>query len=128
VIIQSPQNQSVCEGGTVNFTCVVMFPNGSTPGGAGWFYNNRANDAEDLASHFATNDVAGRSAPANITNVLTITNADFSNNRRDYVCVQGAGIAVSNISFLTVLGKLVKCFCICMCFYVCVAVLYNVAC
>ena len=36
VLIQSPQNQSVCEGGTVNFECVIMFPEGSSPGGAFW--------------------------------------------------------------------------------------------
>jgi len=108
VIIQSPQNESVCEGGTVNFTCVVMLPNGSTPGSATWSTNNGNSNAGGLPGHTVTNDVDGCSGPANVTNVLTITNVNISNNGRDYVCVQGVGMnsVVSNASFLTVLGEL----------------------
>ena len=35
VLIQPPQNQSVCEGKAVNFTCVVMFTS-RTPSAAIW--------------------------------------------------------------------------------------------
>ena len=66
-IIQSPQNQSICEGGTVNFKCVIMFPVGSTPGGAAW-YTERGSDATSIGDHTATNDANGRSPPPNVTN------------------------------------------------------------
>ena len=110
MIIQSPQNQSVCEKGTVNFTCVVMFNNGAMPGGAAWYTDND-NTITGLPGHTESNDVDGCCAPANVTNVLTITNVSM---RRSYVCAQGLGRnqVISNRSFLTVLGELVKCFCV----------------
>ena len=97
-------NQSVCAGGTVNFTCVVMFTSG-TLNGAAWFTNNRVTNAIDLSGHFITSNVAGRSAPTDVTNVLTITNVSINNNGRDYICAQGV-IAVSDMAFLTVFGEL----------------------
>jgi len=105
VIIRPPVNQSVCEGGTVNFTCVVMFPSGSTPSSADWFTNNRVTNTRDLSGYFITSDVAGRSAPTNVTNVLTITDVSINNNGRDHVCAQGV-IAMSDMAFLTVFGEL----------------------
>ena len=104
MIIQSPVNQSVCAGGTVNFTCVVMFTSG-TLGHASWFTNNGNSDASRLPGHSVTDDSNGRSAPANVTTVLTVTNVDINNNNgEDYTCVQGL-IARSDTAFLTVLGE-----------------------
>ena len=107
VIIQPPQNQSVCEQETVHFTCVVMFASGAALGSASWFTDNGNVDALTLQGYIATNDVNERLAPANITNVLTVTNVSISDNGRDYICAQGFGIS-SDAVFLTVLGELMK--------------------
>ena len=97
-------NQSVCAGETVHFTCVVMFTSGS-PGPATWFTNNGNNDAIREPGHSLTDDVDGRSAPANVTTVLTVTNPSISNNGRDYTCAQGFN-ARSDTALLTVFGEL----------------------
>ncbi|XP_065910565.1 uncharacterized protein [Dysidea avara] len=89
VILLSPQNVSVCEGETANFSCLVMWPDGLTPGGATWFTNNGNNDASTEPGLIITNDYDGRLAPTNITNILIVTNVSSSNNGSDYVCVQG---------------------------------------
>ena len=81
-------NQSVCVGDTVHFTCVVMFTSG-LPGPASWFTNNGNNDASRQPGHSVTTDVDGRSAPANVTTVLTVTNVGISDNGLDYICTQG---------------------------------------
>ena len=73
VIIRSPVNQSTCAGETVNFTCVVMFTSGSL-GPANWVTNNGDNDAIAQSGHTRSDDSNGRSAPANVTIVLTVTN------------------------------------------------------
>ena len=98
-------NQSVCAGDTVNFTCVVMFTN-ALPGPATWLINNRVNDARGLPGHSLTDDSNGRSAPANVTTVLTVTNVSISNNGADYICIQGSIVAESDTVFLTVFGEL----------------------
>ena len=83
-----------------------MFPNGTIPIGANWGTNNglitiRANDVYDI-----TDDSNGRSAPADVTTVLTVTNVTISDNGTDYLCTQGLVIpAVSSVAFLTVVGK-----------------------
>jgi len=80
-----------------------------TVGGAAWF-TDRSVSVTVLPGHTATDDSDGRSAPANVTNVLTITNVSISDNGRGYFCAQGVpnfNLIASNISFLTVLGKLV---------------------
>jgi len=47
VIIESPENVSVCVGGTATFTCVVMWPGGSDRfGSATWFIDNRDASSE----------------------------------------------------------------------------------
>ena len=97
-------NQSTCAGGTVQFTCVVMFTSGS-PGPANWFTNNDNIDASRLPDHSLTDDSSGRSAPANVTTVLTVTNVSISDNGADYFCAQGFN-ARSDTVFLTVFGKL----------------------
>ena len=104
VIVQSPVDQSACARGTVNFTCVVMFNSGS-PGSANWFTNNDTTDATTRPGHTRTDDSNERSAPANVTNVLTVTNLSISNNGADYICTQGIR-AISDTAFLTVFGKL----------------------
>ena len=104
VIIRSPVNQSTCTGGTVNFTCVVMFTSGS-PGPANWFTNDGANDASREPGHSLTDDSNGRSAPANVTTVLIVTNVRISDNGADYVCTQGR-FEASDTVYLTVFGKL----------------------
>ena len=106
VIIESPQSQSVCEGGTVEFTCVVMFPNGTTPAGAIWVTDS-GSDASQQPGHSISNDRNGRSAPANVTTVLTVTNVRISSNIMSYVCAFGVGMnsVASDVAILTVLGK-----------------------
>ena len=104
VIVRSPVSQSVCAGDTVHFTCVVMFTSGS-PGPATWFTNNGVNDASRELGHSLTDDSNNRTAPANVTTVLTVTNVGISNNGSDYVCVQGLNTR-SDTVFLTVFGEL----------------------
>ena len=96
-------NQSVCAGETVHFTCVVMFTSGS-PGSANWFTNNGNNDATTQPGHTRSDDSNGRSAPANITTVLTVTNVSISDNGANYFCAQGFNVR-SDTVFLTVFGK-----------------------
>ena len=103
VIIQPPQNQSVCEGGTVDFACIVMFT-GGTPSAATWFTDNGGTEAITQPGHTRTDDSNGRSAPANVTTVLTLTNVSISDNGTDYTCLQGIN-ARSDTVFLTVLGE-----------------------
>ena len=97
-------NQSACAGDTVQFTCVVMFTSG-LPGPASWFTNNGVIDASREPGHSVTDDSNGRSAPANVNNVLTMTNVSISNNGADYICTQGL-LAISDTAFLTVFGEL----------------------
>ena len=106
VIIQPPQDQSVCEGGTAQFTCVVMFTNVSLSR-ATWFTNDGNTDASGELRHSLTDDRDGRSAPANVTTVLTVTNVSFSDNGADYICTQGRN-EESDIVFLTVFGEFMK--------------------
>ena len=103
VIIQSPQDVSVCEGGTVTFTCVVMFPSGSNPAGAFWITNGV--DASREPGHTATNDDDGRSSPTNVTNTLMVANVNTSNNGSDYGCIQDLDV-ISDRAHLTVFGEL----------------------
>ena len=103
MIIRPPVNQSTCVGETVLFTCVVMFTSGS-PGPANWFTNNGANDASREPGHSLTDDSNGRSAPANVTTVLTVTNVNVSDNGADYTCALGL-LTISDTVFLTVFGK-----------------------
>jgi len=95
------------------------------PGGAAWYTDND-NTITGLPGHTESNDVDGCCAPANVTNVLTITNVSM---RRSYVCAQGLGRnqVISNRSFLTVLGELVKCFCIFtyICMHVCIVTIKS---
>ena len=104
VIIRSPVNQSACAGGTVNFTCVVMFTSGPL-GPAGWFTNDGDNDATAEPDHTRSDDSNRRSAPTNVTTVLTVTNVSISDNGADYICAQGFN-ARSDTVFLSVFGKL----------------------
>ena len=104
MIIRSPVNQSTCAGETVHFTCVVMFTSGLL-GGATWFTDNGNVDAIAQSGHTRSDDSNGRSAPANVTTVLTVTNVSISDNGADYICVQGRN-AESDTIFLTVFGKL----------------------
>ena len=97
-------NQSACAGETVQFTCVVMFTSGP-PGPATWLTDNGGIDASREPGHLLTDDINGRSTPANVTTVLTVTNVSISNNGADYICVQGRN-AESDTVFLTVFGKL----------------------
>ena len=81
-----------------------MFPNRTTPGGALWAADS-GGDAGQLPGHSISDDFNGRSAPANVTTVLTVTNVNISNNGTGYVCLFGHVNAVkSDTSFLTVLS------------------------
>ena len=83
-----------------------MFPSGTIADSANWATNNGQGNAAALPGHFTTSDLSGTSVPVNITNVLTVTNVDISNNGRDYVCAQGLiNPVISNTAFLTVIGK-----------------------
>ena len=110
VIIKSPVNQSVCAGETVNFTCIVMFTSGSL-NFATWFSDN--GNVLNLLGHTETNDINGCSAPANVTNVLSVTNVSISDNGRNYVCVQDLNTRSDTI-FLTVIGELSVHLCVCL--------------
>ena len=115
-VIESPQSQSVCEGGTAEFTCVIMFPNGTTPVVAAWFTDSGSTDG--LPGHTRTDDVNGRSAPALVNNILTVSNVNISINGAFYICgvVVDTGFVGSNRSILTVLGKYTYCIYISKCF------------
>ena len=80
-----------------------MFTSGS-PGAAIWVTNNGNSDASRQPGHTRTDDSNGRSAPANVTTVLTVTNLSISDNGSDYFCAQGLN-AISDPVFLTVLGE-----------------------
>ena len=112
VIIQPPQNYSVCEGGTVDFTCIVMFTSGA-PAASTWFTDNGNIDAITQPGHTRTDDSNGRPAPANVTTVLTVTNVSIGDNGTDYICVQGINERSDSV-FLTVLGEC----CINVCTYI----------
>ena len=104
--IQSPQNQSVCEGRTVKFTCVVMFPSGSVITSINWATNDGLQDATSLPNHTADDNGNEVTPPADVTSVLTLSNVSINRNRADYTCTQGVlNPIISNLSFLTVLGK-----------------------
>ena len=113
MIIGSPQNHSLCEGGTVEFTCVIMFPSGTTPGGALWVTDSGGN-ADPIPGHSISDDHNGRSAPTNVTTVLTVTNVRISSNVMGYICAFGIGMnsVASDVAILTVLGKYL--FIVCM--------------
>ena len=96
-------NQSACVGEAVNFTCVVMFTSG-TPSAASWITDLGTSDAAALPGHTRTDDSNERSAPANVTTVLTVTNISISDNGADYLCSQGLN-PISNRVFLTVFGE-----------------------
>ena len=83
-----------------------MFPIGTIPGRVTWATNNGNVDASGLPGHTETDNSAGRVAPTNVTNVLTVTNVNINNNGRDYICAQGVvNPVLSNKSFLTMLGE-----------------------
>ena len=81
-----------------------MFTSGS-PDPAIWVTNNGNRDASREPGHSLTDDSDGQNVPANITNVLTVTNVSISDNGADYTCGQGFN-AVSDIAYLTVFGEL----------------------
>ena len=119
MIIQPPQNQLVCEGGTVNFTCVVMFTS-RIPSATIWLSDSGTSDATSLPGHTRTDDSNGRSAPANVTTVLTMTNVRISDNGTDYFCAQGFNER-SDTVYLTVLGKA----CAYSCIWGCITVYWE---
>ena len=77
----------------------------SIPSAAIWITNNGNVDATTLSGHTRTDDSNGRSAPANVTTVLTVTNVSISDDGTDYTCAQGLNVR-SNTVFLTVFGEL----------------------
>ena len=82
------------------FECKVMFTDGIP--GANYWLGGTANDASRLPGHTATDDSNGRSAPANVTNVLTVTNVDY--NGTGYAYFQNV-MQISSAAFLTVFGE-----------------------
>ena len=84
-----------------------MFPSGTVVNGAIWSTGNVPDVTATLPGHDVTNDADNRTAPANITNVLTITNVRSSFNGTGYICSVIANFEFirSNASILTVLGK-----------------------
>ena len=87
-----------------------MFPNGSILDSATWINAMTGGTAIDVDGHSYSNDVNGRDGPANVTNVLTVTNVSNGDDERGYICAFGFGMNAleSNISFLTVLGTCVS--------------------
>ena len=57
-----------------------------------------------LPGHTRTDDSNGRSAPASVTTVLTVTNVNISDNGADYFCAQGFNER-SDAVFLSVFGE-----------------------
>ena len=90
----------------MEFTCILMFPSGTTPGSPLWV-NDDGGDASTLPGHSTSNDLNGRPAPTNVTSVLTITNVNTSNNGTSYSCGISIGVnsVISNESLLTIFGK-----------------------
>ena len=83
-----------------------MFPNGSSPNSANWGTNNGRVNTMYLDGHSRRSDAMELTAPANVTNVLTVTNVNTSNDGTNYVCTQGVvNPVVSSTAFLTVVGK-----------------------
>ena len=81
-----------------------MFTSGS-PGAASWFTNNDDICVSGLPDHTKIDNSYGLTSPANVTNVLTVTNVSISNNGTDYTCAQGL-YTISDAVFLTVFGEL----------------------
>ena len=107
-IIEPPQNQSVCERGTASFICIMMFPNGTRSRPANWITDDSVDVVvSSLPGHSATDDISGLLSPTDVTNMLTVTNINISNNGTGYRCgiIDGDNFIRSNLSFLTVLGK-----------------------
>ena len=76
------------------------------PGPATWFTTGGFALVEEEPGHvLLTDDSNGRSAPANVTNVLTLINLSISDNGTDYLCQQGVQ---SDPAFLTVFGELMN--------------------
>ena len=96
-LVQPPQDQSVCEGGTASFACVILFPNGTTPGNPTWLDEN----GNDIRSNY---DVSDEVDGQTVTSILTVTNVSFSDDEDSFLCVR-VGSPRSNVSFLYVLGK-----------------------
>ena len=65
-------------------------------------------DATSLPCHTRTDNSNRRSAPANVTTVLTVTSVSISDNGTDYFCAQGFNER-SDTVYLTVLGKACMC-------------------
>ena len=84
------------------FECMVMFTAGML--GTNYWLGGTANDASRLLGHTATDDSNGRCAPANVTNVLTVTNVDISYNGTGYAYFQNA-MQISSAAVLTVFGE-----------------------
>ena len=76
-----------------------------SPSAATWFTDSGSIDATTQPGHSRTDDSNGRSAPANVTTVLTVTNISINKNGADYFCAQGFNVR-SDTVFLTVFGKL----------------------
>ena len=74
------------------------------PAAATWFTNNGNSDVSGLPSHSVTDDSDGLTAPANVTNVLTVTDVSSRDSGADYTCTQGVN-ARSDIAYLTVFGE-----------------------
>ena len=85
-----------------------MFPSGMLPRGATWFTDNDV-DVGSLSDHDITDDSNGRSAPANVTSMLTVTDVNINDNGTSYICGIFADLIFirSNASFLTV-GKSIR--------------------
>ena len=81
-----------------------MFTSGPI-GHASWLTGNGHIDASAQPGHSLTYDSNGRSAPANVTTVLTVTNVGISDDGADYTCAQGLNTR-SDTVFLTVFGEL----------------------
>ena len=106
VVIQSPQNQSICEGRTVYFECVITFSEGTSPGGAFWSDGDGNPVEEQPPTITIDDDSNGLTAPANVTTTLTIANVSISDNETVYFCGRGIGqnSIASDPSILIVLG------------------------
>ena len=101
-IVKPPQNQTVCEGENAIFTCTITCTTGTSC--PAFWLGGTFTDASKLPGHIATDDSNGRSAPVNVTAVLTVINVSPSHNGTGYAYFQDV-THISDVAFLTVFGE-----------------------
>ena len=100
VVVQHPENTTVCQDDNAVFTCVMSIPSG-TPLAPGWLRNGAA---VDMICHTITSNLTGgTTAPVNISGTVTVSNVTvLDDNGILYQC--GISLITSNSATLNVVG------------------------